>query len=127
MYRFIFALLAVFFFSLRVFAQSGPLVSGGDSPRPDPPDPPAGASAPAPDLPAGPFPFMLIPETISAGEILWRPDWPVEMPPDIFAVSGQARSVTVTLEFPGAAGRPEPAGADSEVSPNPADSPGPAG
>ncbi|MDR1410704.1 MAG: hypothetical protein LBI91_00700 [Spirochaetaceae bacterium] len=125
MRRFVFTLLAVFLFSAGIFAQPGPpAFPGGDSPRPVSPDPSAGLSAPAPDLPAGPFPFMLIPETISAGEILWRPDWPVEMPPDIFVVSGPARSVTITLEFPGAAGR---AGSDPSVPPEPADSPSPAG
>ncbi|MDR1588537.1 MAG: hypothetical protein LBS57_13870, partial [Treponema sp.] len=96
MSRFVFALLAALFLSPVVFAQAG--------------DP-----APPPDPAARPFSLIPILETVSAGEISWRPDWPVEMPPDLFAVSGEARSVTVTLEFP-AADPPDPA-----YSPEPAD------
>jgi hypothetical protein len=56
-----------------------------------------------------------------AGEISWRPDWPVEAPPDLFAVSAEARSVTVTLEFPAAADQVNSGGAGSSDSANTAD------
>ncbi|GHU85396.1 hypothetical protein FACS189473_4370 [Spirochaetia bacterium] len=39
-------------------------------------------------FPVEPFPLIPILETIRAGEIPWRPDWPVFMPPDAFTVSG---------------------------------------
>jgi hypothetical protein len=55
-----------------------------------------------------------------AGEISWRPDWPVEAPPDLFAVSAEARSVTVTLEFP-AADQVNSSGAGPSDSANTAD------
>jgi hypothetical protein len=113
--RFVFALLAALFLSPLVFAQSA---SGGTSPQPVSPVSPAGDPVPPPDPAARPFPLIPILETISAGKISWRPDWPVEMPPDLFAVSGEARSVTVTLEFP-AADQPDPAGTDSSNKANP--------
>jgi hypothetical protein len=117
MSRFIFALLAAFFFSPVVFAQAA---SGGASPRPASSALPDGDSAPPPDSAARPFPLVPVLETILAGEISWRPDWPVEMPPDLFAVSGEAHSVTVTLEFPAA----DPL--DTAYSSNTANSPEPA-
>jgi hypothetical protein len=50
---------------------------------------------------------MSVLEIISAGEIPWRPDWPPEMPPDLFAgdgiaVSGRPGKISVSLEFPAA-------------------------
>jgi hypothetical protein len=52
----------------------------------------------------------------------------VEVPPDLFAVSGEARSVTVTLEFPAAIviDQADPAGADSSDPVNAADVSNPA-
>ncbi|MDR2785149.1 MAG: hypothetical protein LBB83_04455, partial [Treponema sp.] len=125
--RFVFALLASLVFSSVVFAQAAP---GAVPPQSASPAAPAGESAPPSDS-ARPFPLIPILETILAGEISWRPDWPVETPPDLFAVSGEARSVTVTLEFP-AADQLNPAGAARADSANPpdlsepADSSGPA-
>jgi hypothetical protein len=117
--RFVFALLAALFLSPVVFAQAAP---GGVSPQSASPVSPAGEAAPPPDPAARPFPLIPILETISAGEISWRPDWPVEIPPDLFAVSGEARSVTVTVEFPAAAGQPDPAGPGPSDSANTAES-----
>ncbi|MDR0710580.1 MAG: hypothetical protein LBF77_11005 [Spirochaetaceae bacterium] len=121
MSRFIFTLLAALFFSDVVFAQAAP---GGVSPQPASPAAQAGEAVPPAD-PARPFPLVPILETISAGEIFWRPDWPVEMPPDLFAVSGEVRSVTVTLEFP-AADMTGLAGTGSSDSVNTADASNPA-
>ncbi|MDR0451800.1 MAG: hypothetical protein LBH15_02005, partial [Treponema sp.] len=119
MHRLVFALLASVLLCAGGFAQPGPpAFSGGEPPRPDFPDSPGGASVRRPDLPAGPFPLLPVLETALVGEVLWRPDWPVEIPPDIFAVSGQARSVTVALEFPGAGGREGSAGADTAAPPD---------
>jgi hypothetical protein len=120
--RFVFALLAALLFSSVVFAQAAP---GGASPQPASPAAQAGESVPPAD-PVRPFPLVPVLETISAGEISWRPDWPVEMPPDLFAVSGEARSVTVTLEFP-AADATGLAGAGSADSVHTADASNPAG
>ncbi|MDR2052047.1 MAG: hypothetical protein LBP80_01410 [Treponema sp.] len=110
--RFVLALLAALFFSSVVFAQAAP---GSASPQPASP-------AEAAD-PARPFPLVPILETVLAGEISWRPDWPVEMPPDLFAVSGEPRSITVTLEFPAAADQTGSAGAGSPDSANTANAP----
>jgi hypothetical protein len=116
--RFVFALLAALFLSPVVFAQAAP---GDVSPQSASPVSPAAEAAPPPDPAAQPFPLIPILETISAGEISWRPDWPVEMPPDLFAVSGEARSLTVTVEFP-AAEEADPAGPGPSDSANAAES-----
>ena len=117
--RFVFALLAALFLSPVVFAQAA---HGGVSPQPVSPVSPAGEAVPPTDPAVRPFPLIPIMETISAGEISWRPDWPVEMPPDLFAISGEARSVTVTVEFPAAADQPDPAGPGPSDSANTAES-----
>jgi hypothetical protein len=98
MFRFVFAFLAALSFSPAVFAQAAPGAASSQSASPAAPD---GEPVPSSDS-ARPFPLVPILETILAGEIFWRPDWPVETPPDLFAVYGEARSVTVTLEFPAA-------------------------
>jgi hypothetical protein len=124
MSRFVFAFLAALLFSPVVFAQAAP---GAASPRSASPAAPAGEAAPPSDS-ARPFPLVPILETILAGEISWRPDWPVEVPPDLFAVFGEARSVTVTLEFPPAIviDQADPAGAGSSDPVNAADVSNPA-
>jgi hypothetical protein len=45
-------------------------------------------------------PFSIIPllETVFAGELYWRPDWPREIPPDAFKVKGNAVRVTLTID-----------------------------
>ena len=130
MSRFVFALLAALSFSSVVSAQTAP---GAASSQPVSPAAPAREAVPPSDSSAArvtssvrPFPLVPILETILAGEISWRPDWPVEVPPDLFAVSGEVRSVTVTLEFPTAAGT-DSAGADSSDSVSAADASNPAG
>jgi hypothetical protein len=124
MLRFIFASLTALCLSAFVFAQAAsPALPADVSRQPAPRDGASGESARTLDIPAQPFPLTFILETILAGEILWRPDWPVEIPPDLFTVSGSARSVTVSLEFPVAG--TEPSGADvseADDSPEPADS-----
>jgi hypothetical protein len=107
MLRVPFASLTALCLSAAVFAQTAPPALPDDAPRQPvsvSPDETPEDSVGMPDIPAQPFPLVFILETIFAGEISWRPDWPVEMPPDIFAVSGEARSVTVTLEFPAVTG-----------------------
>jgi hypothetical protein len=111
MLRFIFASLTALCLSAVVFAQAAPSALSADvSPQPASRDGASGEPAWNPDIPARPFPLMSILETILTGEISWRPDWPVEMPPDLFAVPDAVRSVTVSLEFPAAVGT-EPSGA----------------
>ncbi|MDR3343167.1 MAG: hypothetical protein LBT14_10385 [Treponema sp.] len=45
------------------------------------------------------FPVMLLWEAARSGDIHWRPDWPLTVPPDGFTVvSGRPRSITLTLE-----------------------------
>jgi hypothetical protein len=38
-----------------------------------------------------PFPLSLVLEAVQTGAGCWRPDWPLEIPPDAFAGSGAAR------------------------------------
>jgi hypothetical protein len=107
MFRFIPAFFLTFLLSAALFAQAAP---GSPRAASGLPAVPAGAAAQGPDLPAQPFSFIPLLETLSAGEILWQPDWPPEMPPDLFTVTGNAvsdrpQAITVTLEFPAGADR----------------------
>ncbi|MDR2078713.1 MAG: hypothetical protein LBP74_03195 [Treponema sp.] len=64
---------------------------------------PGQEAAPQGDVPAdtdtcGPFPLSLLMDAVLSGEISWRPDWPVAMPPDGFTpISGGALSIILTL------------------------------
>ncbi|GHV45694.1 hypothetical protein AGMMS49546_32110 [Spirochaetia bacterium] len=50
------------------------------------------AAEPAPEAAEPVPPFAIIPllETAFAAELSWRPDWPLEIPPDAFSVKGKA-------------------------------------
>jgi hypothetical protein len=119
MLRFVFAFLAAPLFPSIIFAQTAPAAVS--------PAAQAGTAA-LPSDSTRPFPLVPILETILAGEISWRPDWPVEVPPDLFTISGEARSITVTLEFPAGVvtEQTDPSGADYSDTVNPADLPEPA-
>jgi hypothetical protein len=60
-------------------------------------DDPVPGDDPAQDEAAG-IPFIVAPilETISAGNVLWRPDWPQEIPPDAFTLNhGRASLIRI--------------------------------